>query len=224
MNDREFIELLNLYVDREIGADDALRLEAEVGANAERRRVYDQYCRMQKACSMLSSELADEEVKAADQRVLEFSGSAARRLRPAFALKAAAACIGAVVILKYRAALPGNNAPIGAVAPAIARSVSDPAELALSADPMRSVFVARVPSGAAVRLDAKPFFAASGEAPTVAQLNWIGDIHLAPVFSGANADLLLTPASELRPGISDDGANRRLFPEPAEMTAFRFER
>ncbi|HXQ79806.1 MAG TPA: zf-HC2 domain-containing protein [Opitutaceae bacterium] len=30
MNDREFIELLNLYVDREISQEDALRLEAEV--------------------------------------------------------------------------------------------------------------------------------------------------------------------------------------------------
>ena len=59
MNDREFIELLNLYVDHEICAEDALRLEHEVATDPKRREVYDQYCRMQKACSMLSKELLE---------------------------------------------------------------------------------------------------------------------------------------------------------------------
>ncbi len=224
MNEREFIELLNLYVDREIGADDALRLEAEVGANPERRRVYDQYCRMQKACSMLSLELADGDAKSGERRVLEFPASPAWRFRPAFALMAAAACVAVVVALKYRGVLPGNNSPAVAMAPVAARAVPDTADLATPADPMRSVFSARAPSGPAARPDAKQLFGASGEALTVAQLNWIGDIHLAPVFSGATSDLLLAPASELRPGISDDAANRRLSPEPSEMTAFRFQR
>jgi len=43
MKDREFIELLNLYVDREISAEDALRLEREVATDPKRREVYDQY-------------------------------------------------------------------------------------------------------------------------------------------------------------------------------------
>jgi hypothetical protein len=224
MNDREFIELLNLYVDREIDADDALRLEAEVGANPGRRRVYDQYCRMQKACSMLSSELADGDGRAAERRVLEFPASPARRFRPAFALIAAAACVAGVVALKYRGAPAGDNSPAVALAPISARALPDTIDLAAPADPMRSVFSARAASGPAAGADAKQLFSASGESPTVAQLNWIGDIHLAPVFSGANADLLLAPAPELRPGISDDAANRRLSPEPSEMTAFRFQR
>ena len=52
MKDREFIQLLNLYVDREITADDARRLEIEVASSPERRKVYDQYCRIQKACQL----------------------------------------------------------------------------------------------------------------------------------------------------------------------------
>jgi hypothetical protein len=224
MNEREFIELLNLYVDREIDADDALRLEDEVGANPERRRVYDQYCRMQKACSMLSSDLAEGDGRAAERRVLEFPAAPARRFRPAFALIAAAACVAGVVALKYRGAPASDNSPAVAVAPVSARALPETVDLATPADPMRSVFSARAPSGPAAGPDAKQLFGASGESPTVAQLDWIGDIHLAPVFSGANADLLLAPAAELRPGISDDAANRRLAPEPSEMTAFRFQR
>jgi hypothetical protein len=224
MNEREFIELLNLYVDREIGADDALRLEAEVGANPERRRVYDQYCRMQKACSMLSSELADVDGKAAERPMIEFPAQPARRFRPAFALMAAAACLGVLAVFKYRAALPGSNAPAVAAVPVSPRTILDTVDLAIPADPMSSVFYARAPSGPAGHPEAKAFFGAIGESPTLAQLNWIGDIHLAPVFSGANAELLLAPASELRPGLSDDAASRRLSPEPSEMTAFRFQR
>ena len=59
MNDKEFIELLNLYVDREITTEDAVRLEKVVATNARRREIYDQYCRIQKACSMLSEETLD---------------------------------------------------------------------------------------------------------------------------------------------------------------------
>ena len=57
MNDPEFISLLNLYVDREISPEDALRLESEVLKHPKRRDIYDQYCRMQKACTMLSGVL-----------------------------------------------------------------------------------------------------------------------------------------------------------------------
>ena len=39
MNDSEYIELLNLYLDHEISAADAARLEAEVQSNPARRRI-----------------------------------------------------------------------------------------------------------------------------------------------------------------------------------------
>ena len=60
MNDREFIELLNLYLDHEIAPADAARLEAEVRDNPERRRIYLDYCRMQKACGLLAKDFAKE--------------------------------------------------------------------------------------------------------------------------------------------------------------------
>lgn len=58
MNDSEFIELLNLYLDHEITPADAARLEAEVRGNPERRRTYLEYCRMQKACAILAADFA----------------------------------------------------------------------------------------------------------------------------------------------------------------------
>jgi len=56
MKDQEFIELLNLYLDHEISAADARRLEAEVRANPARYQVYREYCRMHKACGKLAQQ------------------------------------------------------------------------------------------------------------------------------------------------------------------------
>jgi hypothetical protein len=53
MNDRRFIELLNLYVDQELSPDEARELEQEITHHPDRRRIYSQYCRMQRACVRL---------------------------------------------------------------------------------------------------------------------------------------------------------------------------
>jgi hypothetical protein len=55
MSEREFLELLNLYLDREITPADADRLEREIRADASRHRTYLQYCRMQQAVRLLGT-------------------------------------------------------------------------------------------------------------------------------------------------------------------------
>ena len=55
MSEREFLDLLNLYLDREITLVDADRLEREIRSNALRRRTYLQYCQMQRAVRLLGS-------------------------------------------------------------------------------------------------------------------------------------------------------------------------
>src|SRR3954466_4938332 len=60
MKDKEFIELLNLYLDHEISVADAARLEAEVQRNPARYRVYREYCQLHKACTLLSPAHAAE--------------------------------------------------------------------------------------------------------------------------------------------------------------------
>jgi hypothetical protein len=96
-------------------------------------------------------------------------------------------------------------------------------ELSLAPDPMRSVFSTRAAAGQSGRSSPRPLFALNEEAPPLAQLNWIGDIHMAPVFSGAKPDFLLTPKPDPKSGISEENPGR--FPqEPGDMAAFRFQR
>ncbi len=57
MNDSKFIELLNLFLDHEISPVDAKLLEAEVQRSPARRRVYREYCEMQKACLVLAEQV-----------------------------------------------------------------------------------------------------------------------------------------------------------------------
>ena len=54
MNDRRFLELLNLYLDHELSDTEAAELDTAVRSNPERRRTYDEYCRLQRGCSLLS--------------------------------------------------------------------------------------------------------------------------------------------------------------------------
>ncbi len=111
MKESEFLELLNLYLDHEISAADAARLEAEVSARPDRRRTYDEYCRMHKACSLVAMDFsaADGAVVTASDKVVPFefaaAHAAARRRRFAGYISgglAAAACV-AVAFVGFRA-------------------------------------------------------------------------------------------------------------------------
>lgn len=111
MKESEFLELLNLYLDHEISAADAARLEAEVSARPDRRRTYDEYCRMHKACSLVAMDFsaADGAVVTASDKVMPFefaaAHAAARRRRFSGYVSgglAAAACV-AVAFVGFRA-------------------------------------------------------------------------------------------------------------------------
>lgn len=115
MKDSEFIELLNLYLDHEISAADAARLEAEVQNNPERRMVYQQYCRMQKACRILATDFAGEPSAApAGKKVVAFDPDAAevasarrKRMGNFYTIgtfAAAAACVAIVFVGRSRQA------------------------------------------------------------------------------------------------------------------------
>jgi hypothetical protein len=219
MNDKEFIELLNLYVDREITTEDAVRLEKVVATNARRREIYDQYCRIQKACSMLSEETLDMSSVRTTATVIAFPVQSPWRFGPVMAgLAAMAACT--VAIVGFR----NHSGPIGLAANDSVRpvSVSSPAALTADSIAMKPVLSVRVPTDAAPRgahllTDLDP-------QTTLAQLNWIGDIHLAPVAPSAAADFLLNPKTDLKAGAMTDSQTSRDALEPSEMTAFRFQR
>ena len=147
MKDARFTELLNLYLDHRLSADEAAELEAEVMRNPARRRVYDNYCRMQRACNLLfESECENAPRSLALARSLNeverklAAPADARVRRPVVWLgwsgAAAAACVVVVsVAVVLRSRSPGLTA-----APTVA-AVASPAMggAALEATPVISV-------------------------------------------------------------------------------------
>jgi hypothetical protein len=53
MKDHRFIELVNLYIDRQITAAETAELEAEIQSSPRRRAVYRQYCQMHRATTLV---------------------------------------------------------------------------------------------------------------------------------------------------------------------------
>jgi hypothetical protein len=53
MKDNRFIDLVNLYVDRQITAAETAELEAEIQSNPRHRAIYRQYCQMHHATTLV---------------------------------------------------------------------------------------------------------------------------------------------------------------------------
>jgi hypothetical protein len=216
MNEREFLELLNLYVDREISAEDALRLEAEVVANPRRRGIYDEYCKMQKACSMIAEERMVSVLGETDPTIVSFPYPRRWGFGRVFAGMAAAAAFAVVVVALRNHDRDFPAATIGS--PVASVPVAAPAQ-----DPMKPVFFARPPSDASSRLAQRDFVAAFDGPAQVAQLNWIGDVHMVPVLSATNPNLFLDPKADLKSAVLAEPQGGR-DDEPADLAAFRFQR
>lgn len=120
MKDSEFIELLNLYVDHEIGAEDARRLESEVNANPERRRLYRQYCMIHKACSLL----ADDCAAAPEERPAAVRDETPARVAWGWATGAGLMAAAAVAMLVYVRVHTSERAIASAVHAPVAEAVA----------------------------------------------------------------------------------------------------
>src|SRR5580658_8616121 len=118
MKESEFIELLNLYIDHEIGAEDSVRLEAEVVSNPKRRNVYRQYCCMHRACCALAEEArsigAEAEPVAARPRSRSQWSAAIYS-----AGLMAAACFVVIGVVRFHRPVRVNSAAPGPVAAAV---------------------------------------------------------------------------------------------------------
>ena len=53
MNEERFIELLNLYIDREISGPEIKEIEEAIAADPQRQRLYAQYCKIDRACAQV---------------------------------------------------------------------------------------------------------------------------------------------------------------------------
>ncbi len=103
MKESKFIELLNLYVDHQISPDDAKLLESEVESNPTRRRIYRQYCQMQKACALMGAGLHAETPTSA-RKIVDFQPRRRVPLLAAYAtgFSALAACLALVLVTRSR--------------------------------------------------------------------------------------------------------------------------
>jgi hypothetical protein len=207
MKHQEFIELLNLYVDHEITDEEAARLEVEVMHNPERRKTYEQYCRIQKACHLLAGSIAESADAPAPEKITFFPARPWAGRLYAAGLVAAAACVAVTITLRHDSGTqPAAVAPLALVEPQGPAQASPALQSAVNLKPVL-----------ASRPDA--LFADSPAAP---RLDWISQVRIAPVQRPQAADLVFVDKpADLRPVTRPIPAVQEL-QGPVEMTAFQF--
>lgn len=250
MKDSDYIQLLNLYLDHEISAADAARLEAEVQTNPARRRIYQQYCRMQKACKMAAADFqtdTEAAVAVAEKKVVAFdptviSTAAARRKQvggryTVGTFAALAACVAIIFVGRNRQETSdGLAAPAPAIAqtPAVAESVEMKPNVGAADTPTPRGLVSVAPRTQATWIANSPLLTGNTQAgvgfAAAAQqgnkpLDWIDLVHLAPLPQRVLADDLHfaeTLRSEGRP-LGNRASSPTKQPQPGdEMVTFQF--
>lgn len=216
MKDCEFLELLNLYLDHEIAPADAARLEAEVRSSPERRRTYVQYCRMQKACSLLAAEFAADRPAPRHETAGQRLGWAAAGFA-SFGVVAAGLAVAFVLWQRAPVAQPATG-------PALAVVSTAPVE------PMRGLAAATSPAAPRLQLSGESLALSGGlqvgvGAPVRSaadQWDWLRNFQVATVpHAGGGAMLHFNHnAHPQRPEVRQLGLKAQA--EAAEMTAFRF--
>lgn len=250
MKDTRFIELLNLYVDQQLTAPEATELESELQHNPESRRTYQQYCRMQKACTQLfeqerqaapSTSTLSRALAQADRKVLAFPEQRTLwRQRGVFGagLAAMAAC---VVFVLVRQAPIQVNAPVAsmpvpaavAVAVAVSAPVVAPANAAQTvsippADPqttplrrLYTVFPVR-------QFVPVQVVSSNGEAAaqneTQPDFNWMKNVELAPLRPVSAEGLTAESNTTMQQPSDIYINNRRSVQELYEKAAFQFQK
>ena len=248
MKDSEFIELLNLYLDHEISAADAARLEAEVQTNQARRRIYQQYCRMQKGCKLVAADFHTEPVVVADRKVVPFNTAAlakaeARRRRMGSfytvgTFAAVAACVAIVFVGRNRQTTEAAEAIVAAQTSAresAPASIANPqATFVAGASAAPRGLVSVPPRSPAVLVRDPLLLTGTTQAEAVLnaavqeannQLAWLESVQLAPLPQRPPADLHFasTLRSQGRPlGGRSSVAQKQSGEESDEMATFRF--
>lgn len=226
MTDRKFIELLNLYLDHELSQEDAARLETEIQRDPARRRVYRQYCQMQKACALLAEDFRTEVPEKG--KVTPFPADARRSatLRVVYACGAVAAAACIAFLLVGRQAGTSNEAPVA--------STAAPAATLAQAQPAAARPLLAMPAATRTHSELQTVFttqplAPLGTLPVTDSLaaeasrlryEWIKQVHL----NSLNLD---SATFETTPTVEPDSrtfANKRPFDAQVEMSAYRFQR
>lgn len=182
MKDSKFIELLNLYVDHQISASDAAVLEAEIQKNPERRRVYRQYCQMQKACSLLAENFLTE--APVGNKVIA-AEAPRRRFVPfgyAIGALAAAACVAFVAVQRIGVNQPAEQVTQVAAADSIPVAIAQvtPAATPVATPATSPTRVPLQPAFGGLVRGVTPASFASNDAVR-AQFEWMNAVKLSRV-------------------------------------------
>lgn len=231
MKDPEFIELLNLYLDHEISAKDSARLETEVLNNPQRRRTYQEYCRMQKACVVLSQEAAVG-AETADRKVVAFESTASPSWgfgAYAAGLCAAAACVTLVFVARDR------FTPSLAVAPQVSTAAALTQPPIVEQDSSAAPAISRTVSVPRKQGELKPVFAAysslnegNARANSLsnardARFEWLSNVQISALSHAPTEDLVFRAKSGSLLDISAF-PDRRAMEDKVETAAFQFQR
>ncbi|MBI5769008.1 MAG: zf-HC2 domain-containing protein [Verrucomicrobia bacterium] len=229
MKDSEFIELLNLYLDHEISAADAARLEAEVQRNPARREIYRQYCQMQKACSLLASDFTA--APAEGRKVVSFEQprhAAWQPLRWSAAGLAAAACIAFVVLNRNTNPTPSAQAPVAQfAAPVVEPQTPPPATDTRTI--ARTVTTPSRPAELQPALNTTSFSLTSSQGAVALrpeQFEWLRNVQVAPMPQAPSVDELLrfeTRPATLKTGPATYRSGRPMQGQ-AEFVGFEFKK
>ena len=251
MKESRFIELLNLYVDQELSPADAAELELEISRNLGRRRTYEQYCRMHRACVMLfENERApaphltklNAAVRDADEKVVAFPGAALAanerggRSRPGAApawaaagLVAAAACVALVVMRQAPTAnVVDTRSPATQVVTVERATVTgareEPVSIPQTVTSPRSNYAPVLVANTLLRgHDSSSESAPLSFTSEGAALEWMNRVQLSPLQRASVEDLVFEVRSLQTPE-SRTYRGRNPYGVDAEMTAFQFQR
>jgi len=231
MKESRFIELLNLYVDHQIGPEEAAELETEILRSPERRKTYRDYCRIQRACGLLfdresqmapASSVLEKSLRETERKIIGFPDR--RRTgwgayTAAFAGAAAMAACLAVVLMRPATSGFQNHGTSVAVSPAKDASPF----VAQSTVPLIQT-VALTPRGAGFQpvLSGQNFTVGRDET-SPAGTEWMQQVQLPPVQRVLVDDTVF----EARPTLQQDNRvfrGSRPIQGNVEFTAFQFQR
>lgn len=105
MNEKRFIQLINLYIDGEISPAEFEELETEVAASPRRRRIYQSYCRLQQASRVVYHQFGQELAETVDLKKYQILARHSNRCLQRGLLLSAAALAAACVTVVAAVAL-----------------------------------------------------------------------------------------------------------------------
>lgn len=231
MKDNRFIELVNLYIDRQISAAETAELEAEIQASPQRRAVYRQYCQLHSATKQVYESFrtsAEPQAGAPAGRVV--TGAFARRPRSNwihYAGGLAAAVCLTVVLVRYNA---GSSPATGdlaqtATTPAV-QAVTGTPPAPVAAEP-RSVAGAPVATLVSLKdnLSAEPDYAAMLAALRREEQRAFASGEIQPSRLPSLFDDGVFEARQFVPANNQRTFRGKQAPaQQAEFTAFQFQR